>query len=52
MWKLTFEVVLIALGAVQVDSDAVSVQEKVIVPLKPLLKVTATVASTLEPCDT
>ena len=49
IWKLTFEVALIGLGAVHVDSDAVSVQLKETGPLKPPTKATVTVASMLPP---
>ena len=45
IWKLTFEVALIGLGAVHVDSDAVSVQLKETGPVKPPTSATVTVAS-------
>ena len=53
MWKLTGPVALMpVVGPVQVDAGTESAQLKVTVPVNPVAKVTFTVASTLEPCDT
>ncbi len=50
--KVTDAAVVAALGPVQVDSDAGSVQVYVTDELKPLLPVIITVAVTLCPCFT
>jgi hypothetical protein len=52
MAKLTFPEALTGVGTVQIDSDAGSLQVKVIVPEKPEATATATVAFTLAPCVT
>ena len=52
MWKETSPDAFVAGGTVQTDRDALSVQVKVMVPLKPVSNATVTVASTADPCAT
>ena len=53
MWKLmSCDELTPAVGGVQIEAGAGSVQLKLTVPVKPDVNVTVTVASTFEPCAT